>query len=72
MLEEVGHALRLPDPRGAKQGDQPARAVGDCVLVLATEPRSLSLAADQHAVEVARHGLRARDHLEKPESLDRL
>ena len=69
MLEEVGHEPRLSDPGGAEQRDQPARAVGDSVLVLAKEPRSLSLAADQHAFEVACHGLRARDHLEKPESL---
>ena len=70
VLEEVGHEPRLSDPGGAEQGDQPARAVGDCVLVLATEPRPLALAADEHALEVARHGLRTRDHLEQPESLD--
>src|SRR3954471_22260330 len=72
MLEEVGNDTGLSYPGRTEQSNQPAGAVGDCVLVLAPESRSLALAADQHAVEVTRHGLRARYHVEQPEALDGL
>ena len=72
MLEEVGHEPRLSDPGGAEQREQPARAVGDRVLVVAPEPLPLALAADERPFEMARDRLRAGEHLDEAERGDGL
>ena len=46
-LEEVGDEARLADPGRAEQREEPARAVGDGVLVVAPEPLPLALATDE-------------------------
>ena len=71
-LEEVGDEPRLADAGRAEQREQPARAVGDGVLVVAPEPLALALAADERRLRVARERRGVAEHLEKPECLDRL
>ena len=51
-LEEVGDEARLPDPGRAEQREEPARAVGDRILVVAPQPLPLALAADERRLEV--------------------
>ena len=71
-LEEVGDEARLADAGRAEEREEPARAVGDGVLVVAPEPLTLALAADERRLEVARERRGVADHLEEPERLDRL
>ena len=71
-LEEVRDEARLADPGRAEQREEPARAVGDRVLVVAPEPLALALAADERRLEVARERRRVAEHLDEPERLDRL
>ncbi len=71
-LEEVRDEARLPDPGRAEQREQPARAVGDGVLVVAPQPLSLALSADERRLEVPGERGGAADHLEEAEGLDGL
>ena len=69
-LEEVRDEARLPDPGRAEQREQPARAVGHCILVVAPQPLSLALAADERCLEVPREPVGARKHLDESVCLD--
>ena len=71
-LEEVGDEARLADPGGTEEREEPARAVGDRVLVVAPEPLPLALAADERSLRVAGERSRVAEHLEEPERLDGL
>ena len=64
-LEEVGDEARLADPRGAEEREEPARAVGDRVLVVAPQPLALSLPSDERRLGVTRERLRLAEHLER-------
>ena len=59
-LEEVRDEARLPDAGGPEEREEPARAVGDGVLVVAPEALALALAADERRLEVARERVRRR------------
>ncbi len=52
-LEEVGDEPRLADAGRAEEREEPARAVGDRVLVVAPEPLALALAPDERRLGVA-------------------
>ena len=69
-LEEVGDETRLADSRGAQEREEPARAVGDRVLVIAPEALTLTLSSDQRRLEVPRDRIRVDKHLDEPECLD--
>ncbi len=62
-LEEVGDEARLADPGRPEEREEPARAVGDGVLVVAPEPLPLALASDERA---SRGGGRARPRRRAP------
>ena len=53
-LEEVGDEARLADAGRPEEREEPARAVGDRVLVVAPEPLALALAPDERRLEMAR------------------
>ena len=53
-LEEVGDEARLADAGRAEEGEEPARPVGDGILVVAPEPLALAHAADERRLGVAR------------------
>ncbi len=59
-LEEVGDEARLADAGRAEQREEPARAVGDGVLVVAPEPLALALASDERRLGVTRERRRRR------------
>ncbi len=59
-LEEVGDEARLADAGRAEEREEPARAVGDRVLVVAPEPLALALASDERRLGVAGERLRRR------------
>ena len=52
-LEEVGDEPRLADPGGPEEREEPARRVGDGVLVVAPETLPLALAPDERRLEPA-------------------
>ena len=71
-LEEVGDEARLADAGRPEEREEPARSVGDRVLVVAPEPLPLALAADERRLRMACERPGVADHLEEPERLDRL
>ncbi len=71
-FEEVRDEARLADAGRAEEGEQPAGAVGDGVLVVAPEALPLALAADERRLRVACERRGVAQHLEEPERLDRL
>ena len=59
-LEEVRDEARLPDPGGPEQREEPARAVGHGILVVAPQPLALAFAADERRLEAPREPRRRR------------
>ena len=59
-LEEVGDEARLADAGGAEEREEPARAIGDGVLVVAPEALPLALASDERRLRVAGERTRRR------------
>ena len=71
-IEEVADEARLADPRGAEQSEQPAGAVGNCILVVAPQPLTLPLTPHERRLGMACKRRSATDHFEEPKRLNRL
>ncbi len=71
-FEEVGDEAGLADAGGSEQGEEPAGAVGDSVLVVAPETLAFALAPDERRLEVARKRSGIGKNLEQAEGFDRL
>ena len=59
-FEEVGDEARLADPGRPEQGEEPARAVGDGVLVVAPEALTLALPSDERRLRGGARAVRRR------------
>ncbi len=71
-LEEVRDEARLPDAGRPEEREEPTRAVGHGILVVAPEPLALAVSPDKRRLGPPRERVGVVRYLEQPKGLDRL